>query len=115
MQFDCTPSAAAEETAAAAVSKLTSLLIYKYNLLMNYLTDPCGDRTVKDVPTPVQPRVPLPDADLYPSPSPASNNRNRLNTPIEKKKEEGSTATVSVPDWKFVRDFQQREGKLTKA
>ena len=85
---------------------------------MNYLTDPCGDRTVKDVPTPIQTRVPLPDADLYPSgvsPSPASSNRNRLNTPIEKKKEEGSTATVSVPDWKFVRDFQQREGKLTKA
>ena len=85
---------------------------------MNYLTDPCGDRTVKDVPTPVQPRVPLPDTDLYPSgvsPSSASNNRNRLNTPVEKKKEEGSTATVSVPDWKFVRNFLQREGKLTKA
>lgn len=86
---------------------------------MNYLTDPCGDRMVKDVPTPIQPRVPLPDADLYPSgvsPHPASNNRNRLNTPIEKKKDEGSTAaTVSVPDWKFVRDFLQREGKLTKA
>ena len=47
---------------------------------MNYLTDPCGDRMVKDVPTPVQPREPLPDADLYPSgvsPSPASINLNR--------------------------------------
>ena len=81
MLSDCTPSAAEGGTAAAAASMLTSLLlIYKYNILMNYLTDPCGDRTVKDVPTPVQPREPLADAALYPSGgvSASTTTRNRL-------------------------------------
>jgi hypothetical protein len=30
---------------------------------------------------------------------------------VEKKKDEGGC----VPDWKFVREFLQRDGKLTKA
>jgi hypothetical protein len=36
-------------------------------------------------------------------------------SPIEKKKDEGSTTTVSVPDWHFIRDYLLREGKITKA
>ena len=78
MLCDCTPFiTAAEGTAASMLTFL--LLIYKYNITMNYLTDPYGDRMVKDVPIPVQPREPLPDADLFPSgvsSSPASINLN---------------------------------------
>jgi hypothetical protein len=34
---------------------------------MNYLTDPCGDRVISSVLTPVHLKDPLPDALLYPT------------------------------------------------
>lgn len=34
---------------------------------MNYLADPCNDRAISSVPTPVHMKEPLPDALLYPS------------------------------------------------
>ena len=53
----------------------------------------------------------IPQACLLRLPVLTSNAKN----PIEKKKDEGSTTTVSVPDWHFIRDYLLREGKITKA
>ena len=65
---------------------------------MNYLTDPCEDRKVTTVLTPVHMKEPLQDATLYPTG--VSSKILLFDHSLEKPKGE-----ASIPNWKFVREY----------
>ncbi len=70
---------------------------------MEFLGDPLNDRKMPDVLTPVHSANPVPDSVIFPYKGKASN---WLSEVIDQKK--------YVPDWKAVKEYLGRSGKMSK-